>query len=408
MALPETLPVRILLGVYLGVLAGILPALVTWALAVLFRYVTGLTVPAFAVVVLAVALAGVNGGFMAFNDPTVVGSQNSVTLVTALLVVMMLAFYTHNHGDKFGAALPRHVSLRSLRERTLSADVVELVGGRGRVTVTVIGPVDDLEGYPPLPEDVRAEIAAVEWTFPANAPLDDLESQFVDRLREEFDVADAAVTIDEEARATVSAAPPASALSRRVPAGKRAVSVDGLLPTGLARGDEVRVMTGETTVSGTVVSARSEEAAPAAEPPAEPVAGEEPPAAPVRAPSTTGGEGRLTVAVDRADADTLLAVESGRVLVTSRGTRHEYELLGLLRRAGQRFRRVTVADGGPLDGVTIGEANLRETYAVAVLGVKSGGRWTLAPRGDTPLRSADDLFVVGTRDAFERLGEAVV
>jgi len=405
MALPETLPVKILLGVYLGVLTGILPALVTWALAVLFRYVTGLTVPGFAVVVLAAALAGVNGGFMALNDPTVVGSQNSVVLVTALLVVMMMAFYTHNHGDKFGAALPRHVSLTALRGRTLSADVVELVGGRGRVTVTVVGPVGDLEGYPPLPEDVRAEIAAVEWTFPAEATLDELEAKFVDRLREEFDVADAAVSLDEEARATVSAAPPASALSKRVPTGKRAVSVSGLLPTGLARGDDVTVLTPEDAVSGTVVSARSGDGdPPAPEPPAE---GEAAAPTPARAPSTTGGEGRLTVAVGRGDADTLLNVDAGRVLVTSRGTRREYELLSLLRRAGQRFRRVTVAEGGALDGVTIGDASLRETYGVAVLGVKSDGAWTIAPRGDTGLRAADDLFVVGSRDAFERLGEAV-
>ena len=404
MALPETLPVKILLGVYLGVLTGILPALVTWALAVLFRYVTGLTVPGFAVVVLAAALAGVNGGFMALNDPTVIGSQNSVVLVTALLVVMMMAFYTHNHGDKFGAALPRHVSLTSLRERTLSADVVELVGGRGRVTVTVVGPVEDLEGYPPLPEEVRAEIAAAEWTFPADASLGTLESRFADRLREEFDVADAAVSLDAEARATVSAAPPASALSKRVPAGKRAVSVSGLVPTGLARGDEVRVLTEAETVSGTVVSARSGDAEPAAP---EPPTADETTSAPARAPSTTGGEGRVTVAVSRSDAETLLGVESGRVVVTSRGTRREYELLGLLRRAGQRFRRVTVAEGGALDGVTIGGANLRGTFGVAVLGVKSDGAWTIAPRGDTNLRAADDLFVVGSRDAFERLGEAV-
>jgi hypothetical protein len=406
MALPETLPVKVVLGVYLGVLTGILPAVVTWALAVLFRYVTGLTVPSFAVVVLAVALAGVNGGFMALNDQSIVGSRNSVTLVTALLVVMMIAFYTHNHGDRFGAALPRSLSLASLRERTLSADVVELVGGRGRVTVSVSGPVTDMEGYPPLPPSLRADIAAVEWTFPADDTLGDLEARFAERLRSEFDVADAVVTVDEEARATVSAAPPASALSRRVPAGERAVSVPALLPTGVARGEAVRVVTPAGTVGGTVVSARSgEETAPAPPAPTPAAETDESPEAPVAAPSTTGGEGRLTVAVDPADAEALLAATEARVLVDSRGTRREYELISLLRRAGQRFRRLTLGDDSDLVGETVATAKLRETYGVAVLGVQSDGEWTLAPSGDTPLRAGADLFVVGRSAAFERLAE---
>jgi len=412
MALPDTLPVHVLLGVYLGVLTGILPALVAWALAVLFRYITGLTVPAFAIVVLAVALAGVNGGFMALNDPSVVDSENSVTLVTALLVVMMLAFYTHSHGDAFGAALPRHLSVAALRERTLSADVVELVGGRGRVRVTVAGPVDDLEGYPPLPDDLRTDIGDVEWTFPAHLPLSDLESRVADRLREEFDVAEAAVTLDEFARATVAAAPPASALSRRVPAGTRAVSVEALVPTGVARGDEVRVFTADATVDGTVVSARSgpaDDAAPTgpAPDPSAGADGESPPEPTARAPTTTGGAGRLTVAVDRAEADALLRADAGRALVTSRGTHREYELLALLRRAGQRFRRVAVAADGPLDGTTIGAASLRDRQGVGVLAVRHDGAWTVAPGGDTPLAAGDDLFVVGPYDAVASFREVV-
>jgi hypothetical protein len=406
MALPHSLPVSVLLGVYLGLLTGVIPALVSWLLAVLFRYVTGLTVPSFAVVVLAVALAGINGGFMALNDPSIVGSQNGVTLVTALLVVMMAAFYAHNHGDAFGAALPRHRSLASLRERSLSADVVDLVGGIGRVEVRVAGPVEDVEGYPPLPEDLRAAIRAVEWKFPADRSLSDLEARFADRLRSEFDLAEAAVSIDERARATVAAAPPASALSRRVPEGRRAVSVSALVPTGVVRGDEVRVFADGVDVAGTIVSARSGEPTPVPEPTTAADDGTAVLPEPARAPATTGGEGRVTVAVDRAAAEELLGVDEGRVVVTSRGTRREYELLSLVRRAGQRFRRVTVAPGGALDGTTIGAANVRGTFGVAVLGVRSEGEWTLAPHGDTELDAGDDLFVVGTREAFDRLGEA--
>lgn len=55
-------PVEVLPGLYLGILTGIIPALVAWAFGFAFEYVTGVTVPAFGVVVLAVAIAGVNGG----------------------------------------------------------------------------------------------------------------------------------------------------------------------------------------------------------------------------------------------------------------------------------------------------------------------------------------------------------
>ncbi len=42
------LPVEVVLGVYLGLLTGIIPALVAWSLGFLFKYFTGVSVPALA------------------------------------------------------------------------------------------------------------------------------------------------------------------------------------------------------------------------------------------------------------------------------------------------------------------------------------------------------------------------
>ncbi len=58
------LPVEILFGVYLGLIAGIVPALIAGLLAFIFRYLTGVTLPGLGVVVLSVAIAGINGGFL--------------------------------------------------------------------------------------------------------------------------------------------------------------------------------------------------------------------------------------------------------------------------------------------------------------------------------------------------------
>jgi hypothetical protein len=397
-----SLPIEVLFGIYLGILTGIVPALVSGVLGFLFKYITNVTIPGLGVVVLSLAIAGANGGLMALNDPTIIGS--GARFVVAIIVVMMLSLYAHSHGDRLGAAVPRRLNLRKLTERTLNTDVVELVGGGGQVRVTVVGEVGDIEGYPPLPADLRASIREGEWTFPVDVPLVELEARVADRLRSEFDLADVSVRLDERAQATVSAAPPVGALSKRIPSGQRAVSVSALLPTGLAVGDAVDVVADGRTVSGTVLSAKSSgKGEKAATDGGTDVA----PPAPAT-PTVTGGDGRLTVAVSRSDAEFLLGVSSAdRVVVRSRGVRREFELVSLLRRGGRRFRKLTVRDDGALAGTTVGKANVRDSYDVAVLAIRHAGTWRLAPRGAQAVSAGDELVVVGTRDALTRFAEAV-
>lgn len=401
----QPLPVEILFGIYLGVLTGMFPALVSWGLGFLFKYVTGVSIPAFGVVVLALALAGINGGLLALNDPAVLASGYRV--IIALIVVLMLSLYAHAKGDAMGSAVPKRLSLKGLRNRTLSSDVVEFVGSRGEVRIEVVGEVIDMEGYPPLSERTRAEIKDSEWRLPADLPISELETRFAERLRTELDLADISIDIDERGRATVIAAPPLSGISKRVPAGKRAVSVDAFVPTGLARGDQALVLTGEREIAGTVIAAKSSlkrDEAPKTDGGA-PI-GESPPA--TAAPTTTGGDGRVTVAVARSKADSLLEADHPRVVVTARGTRQEYELISMLRRAEKRFRKVTVRPTGEIAGATIGSANVREAHGVAVLAIERPDGWLVAPRGDTELRAGDELFVVGTRENLDAFGKVIV
>jgi len=405
-------PVEVLLGLYLGVLTGIVPALVAWAFGFTFKYVTGVTVPAFGVVVLSIAIAGVNGGLMALNDPTFTQSANQVRLTVAVIVVLMLSLYAHNAGDKMGAEFPRKLSLRKLTDRTLSTDVVELVGGRGQVAIRVSGDVGDMEGYPSVPADLRREIREWTATFPADVPVVELESRVADRLRTEFDLADVSVALDERARATVTAAPPLGGLSKRIPPGKRGVSVRALLPTGTARGDEVTLSTPERAYQGTVVSLRSDRtreavrAADATDGGTDTAPVPDPTLSP-SLPAADGGDGRLTVAVDAGQAASLLGASVDRLTVQSRGTRREYGLLTLLRRAGNRVRKLTIREGAPVAGTTIGDATLRDTYGVTVLAVRHEGSWHLAPRGPQALAAGDDLFVVGPYDAVASFREVV-
>ncbi|WP_226005319.1 potassium transporter TrkA [Natrinema salinisoli] len=413
-SLPVDLLVEVFLGLYLGLLTGIVPAFVAGSLGFLVRYFSGVTLPGFGVVVLALSIASVQGGLLGLIEPTIAQSPR---LLVAVLVVLMLALYAHNQGDKLGAELPRRLSLTSLRQRTLSADVVELVGSVGQVTVRPTGEIHDMEGYPPLSPDLRRTLKAGSWRLPADIPLSELESRLEERLRTDHDLADVDVEIDEQARATVIAAPPSGSLSRRVPAGQRAVSVAALVPTGLARGDEVSVRTDERSITGTVLSARTdiddEHETAVSEPPGDDVAtdgGEEtdPPLPDAKSnASTAGGPGRVTIAVARRDVKSVLEAESPRLVVRSRGTSREFEAFALVKRSGYAIRRFIVGSTGADEPAPADEVTL---LAVRRQGSETGGRrhgWVFGPGIERRLEAGDEAFVAGPEDATEAYVEAM-
>ncbi len=405
------LPVEILLGIYLGLLVGVIPALIAWGLGFVFKYVTDVTLPGFGVTVLAMALAGVNGGLLALADESITSSANAPRVLTAIVIVGMLSLYAHSKGDAMGATLPRRLSMSNFGTRALSSELADLVSGGDEVRIRVVGEVADMEGYPPLSEELRTELRNTELTFPADLRLDELEARMAQRLETEYDLGDVSVTIDERGQATLVAAPPFSGLSKRVDDSRHAVSVEGLIPTGLARGDEVTVITPDAQVRGTVVSANTGEGGdqPSLEPRsnATPADEDDETPKPVRAPTTAGGEGRLTVAVTRTDVQPLLRADETKVVVESRGTRREYEVVSMLRRADKHFRRVSVRAGNALAGVALGGQRFREAYDVAVLAVKKADGWRLAPSGTTRLEDGDELLAVGDRTDIEEFSESM-
>ena len=411
----EAILLQVLLGIYLGVLTGIIPALIAWALAFIFKYFTNVTVPGLGVVALGAALAGISGGLMGLLDPAIADSWVGIT---ALLVVLMMALWAHSKGDQMGAEFPRRITLASIRERTLSADVVERVGGFGQVRVRIVGQVEDIDGYPPLSPDVRADLRDGSWTFPAVLTIAELEERLAERLASEYDLADVSVSVNAKGQATVAAAPAPGGLSRSVPTGTRAVSVSTLVPTGTARGDDVSIALPGGEVTGSVVSvfqgnATTKEVESNSVPSgAELGETDEPadletPLEGARIKTSAGGEGRLTVALSPRAATKLLEVESVPVTVLARGKRREYELVTLLKRAGVVFRTVTVPDESVLDGVKLADAQLRDTYGVAVFAIRRGKERIIAPDGNSGLASGDELIVAGPAAALTAFTEAI-
>jgi K+/H+ antiporter YhaU regulatory subunit KhtT len=96
------------------------------------------------------------------------------------------------------------------------------------------------------------------------------------------------------------------------------------------------------------------------------------------------------------------------MIVHSRGKQREYEAIGILKQHGNRFRKVLVGDESSLVGTTIGSAQVRETYGVAILAIKRVSERIIAPRGATELLAGDTLILVGKNDqlrAFEEVAQ---
>lgn len=392
---------EVLVGVYLGLIAALFPSFIAFSIGFVFKYFTDVTIPGLGVVALGGALAGVTGGLMGLADPQLASGW---TGITAVLVILMGCLWAHSQGDKLAAATPRGLTLKSLRENRLSAEFTERIDSYGQVRIRPTGEIRDIEGYPPLPESVREQIRAGSWRFPADLPVPELERRLEEQLVTEYELAEAAVTIDKRGGAEIAAAPGAAGLSRRVPRGRRAVSVRTLLPAGIGRGDVVTVRLPDGDVTGPVVSARTTDAA--SEP--SPADGAESGSGQAGQTRTTGGEGRVTITAAPDAARRVIGTTFAPTVVRSRGTQPEYEVIGLLIGHGARFRAVTVGSESPVVGTTVEEMRDRTTHGVGVVAIRRPGERLIAPPGSTELAVGDRLIVVGNRDrlrAFEEVAQ---
>jgi hypothetical protein len=394
------------LGIYVGLLTGMFTALLIFLLAFLFQYVAGSPFPATMGLMIGLGAAGLQGGMMRMmREPQMLQSP---VILTALLVVMLITNYSQKRATEMAkAAPPKSALFAKFRRKSLSPDVIKQLGRFGQVRIHAIGEVSDLEGYPPLPDDVRNAIREDEWHFPADLPIPELEKRLGEQLRIEHDLEDVAVDVDEKGQATISAAPPSGGISRRVPEGMQATSIETVVPTGLAYGDDVRIEFGDERVTGSVVSVKPPEEK--KDEKKEEGGKKEGGAGKPKPAKTTaaGGESRVAVAVDRDDVPVTLTSAPTKFLARPRGRNREYELISLLRRDGNGFRRVGVTARHPIAEQTIGQLDLRGRHGVAILAIKRADEWFFAPGADTTIRDGDELFVTGPPAGLDAVAEGI-
>ncbi|WP_440766813.1 hypothetical protein [Natronorubrum sp. DTA7] len=373
-------PVEILTGVSIAILFGTVCAAVVGCASVVIGYVADEGVPSVGGGVTTVVLTGTGLYVAAVVD--------SSTIQPGLLLGVGLGFvfglYATSWGSRLATDLPRATAGSTERTQPLAADAIDAVDAMGQVTIRSSGGVREFEGYPPLGPALRATLEDGAWRLPADCPIAALETRLEDRLRTSYDLEAASVSVDGRGRATITAAPPANSVAKRVPEGWRAVSTRALLPTGLAPGDDVLVVTESTTVSGTVLSATvdpvadgvytSPSTAPHGDGPSDDRSkrgsGSLSPDA-----VTDGGDGYVTVAVPTTDADVLLEGEQARIVVRPSDSTHEFDAVSLLERGGTSIRQVTVTDV-VLDDVSDYETELD------VFAVRTGEASTDEPAGE--------------------------
>lgn len=270
-------------------------------------------------------------------------------------------------GDHFAADLP---SVHSVR--TMDTDIGELVRGAGRVVrVTVPETIEDIDGYEPVPADVKAELAGTTFLFPRRLTVTVLRDRFVDRLKRDYDVGHVDVELASDGRIEYLALGRRLAgIGQTIPPGTVAVAVRGDPALTATPGDRVQVW--RTDGDGD---------------PQRVVSGE------LRA----AVEDVATIVVDEGDASALSDDVRYRLLTLPDEVQPDREFAALLRTADETMTALEIQAGSELVGARL------DTIDLTIAAVSSGGEVEAIPSGDRTLEAGDTVYAIGRLDAIRRL-----
>jgi hypothetical protein len=261
--------------------------------------------------------------------------------------------------------------------RELDVEVSRLVRTVGRVTaVTLPEEIDDIDGYDPVPEATKADLAGRTLLFPRRLTVAELRDRLATRLTEDHGVGRVDADLDDGGDVT------------RLAVGRRLAGVGPTLASGTCA-VALRADPAPGATPGDVVQVWT--AGEEATPPERVAVGE------LRA---TAGD-VATVAVDESDASALSADRSYRLLTLPTRPRADRAFATLLRGADETMAVVDVDAGSDLAGGTLSAVG---ATVVAVRG--PGGDVETLPSRDRTLAPGDALYVVARPDLLRRLEDA--
>lgn len=372
-------------------------------------------------------------------DPLVLANAEA-NLMTAL-VAGVAAYGGGRVGDRVAP------NIRALTgARQVETEVSKLVRTVGRViTVEIPKTIHPIDGYDPVTEETRTQLAGREFVFPRGLTVEELRERIVDRLREDYGVGYVDIEIDQDGEITYLA------LGRRVagigptlPPRRVAIALTAHPPPKASPGDIVQVW--ELPPEAGEANDAAEEPFPPAltanpdrwyRPDSEEYAfavrlpeggrryrrtaaeaaalltgvygasAEPEPPVPPAATRVAQAELRATtgdIATVVIDVNRLEFIDQSKTyrLVTLPATkRPEQEFASLLRTANDSMETVTVAKGSPLVGVPVGA--LRPD--IVAIKPRNGAVETL-PSTTRPADVGDRLYAIGRPEQLRKLGDA--
>jgi hypothetical protein len=296
-------------------------------------------------------------------EPLVVAFNLAAFAVAGVLVVPAV-----RAGDRLGVLV-----LGATDTRELAGDVGGFVQSVGRaIAVDLPEEIGDIEGYDPVADDVKDELAGKTLVFPRRLTVDQLRERVTGRLKDDYDVGYVDVELDADGAVSYLA------LGRRVagigptlPPGTAAVAAHADPPNTASSGDLVQVWSVDDGERTRVATAE-----------------------------IRGVHGdAVTLAVDDGDAERV-AGDDYRLATLPREPGADRQFAALLRGADETMTVVEVAAGSDLDGGTV------DDVAGVVVAVRAGAGVDAVPDRSRTLSAGDAVYVVVRPDAARRLEAA--
>lgn len=333
------------------------------------------------------------------------------------VVTFVVSAIAADAGRRLGDYLARDVfavtAPRSIDEMT------QFVRAAGRViTVDLPETIGDVDGYDPVTEETKADLAGTTLLFPRRLTVEDLRSRLVTRLERDYGVGhvDVELAVDGTVEYLAAGSRPAG-LGPTLAPGHVAVAIRADPAADASSGDAVEVWrTGSAVrsdgdgesggrgegeskgegvgVGGEVSTGSRLETAP------EPTGTDA--ASPTRVTAAELRAATEDVATISVAADDAAGIDPDAEyrLVTLPGTPDAgRELVSLLRAVDETVTTVTASEHDGLVGQTVG------SLPVAVLALERGGTAIGLPDDAEPIAEGDVVYLLGRPEAFRRMTE---
>ncbi|AEH36304.1 TrkA C-terminal domain-containing protein [Halopiger xanaduensis] len=380
-----------LLDAVIGIIGFSLLAAGTGAIAAIaFRWYSDDEIPDGVAILLGISPVALLMNTQAALRDAVLGQSEMLEPEAAVITIAALVAsgIAADAGRRTGDYLAREMFLVTA-PRTIN-DVGQLLRSAGRVvSVELPEEIEDVDGYDPVDEATKAELAGETFLFPRRLPADQLRERLIDRLERDHGIG--YVEVELTSKKTVEylavGSRPAGIGPTLAP-GTVAVAVSGDPAPDASPGDTVRIW-GRDGGDGKGDSGDENNGT----------------SGPMR--RLAEGELRATagdVATVAVDADDAAALEPGadyRLVTRPDTPGTERELVSLLRTANDTVTTLPIDADSGLAGEAVGSLPV----LVVALERAGDGDPVALPAADVRLEAGDTAYVLGRPDALRRIAE---